>query len=291
LSVRVLVAALVVQLVLGAALVLVAVNGFPTFGTASPAGSFDGARAFADTRAIVGFGPRPTGSPAARRLAGWLRARLPHGRTERVEGGLRNVVGSLPGRRPAILLAAHYDTKDLPGFVGANDGAAGSAVVLGVARELAHGARPPSARELRFVLFDGEESPRGTPDTPRAFARRGLRGSRAYALRHGDELGSAIVVDFVGQPGARWRREAGSDPALWRRLRAAADRARVGDRFPGGTAPAVVDDHTPFRARGIPAVDLIDFRYPCFHRRCDTLARIDQTSLDSVGEALVELLR
>jgi glutaminyl-peptide cyclotransferase len=291
LSVRVLVAALVVQLVLGTALVLVAVNGFPTFGTAPAASAFDGAEAFADTRTIIGFGPRPAGSPAARRLAGWLRERLPQGRIERARGGLRNVVASLPGRRPATLLAAHYDTKDLPAFVGANDGAAGSAVVLEVARVLAEAERPRGAPELRFVLFDGEESPRGVSDAARAFARRGLRGSKAYALRHGHELGSAIVVDFVGQTAARWRREAGSDPALWRRLRAAAERAGVGDRFPSGTAPAVLDDHTPLRARGIPAVDVIDFRYACFHRRCDTLTRIDETSLDAVGEALVELLR
>jgi glutaminyl-peptide cyclotransferase len=291
LSVRVLVAVLVVQLVLGTALVVVAVNGFPTFGTAPAASAFDSGEAFADTRTIVGFGPRPAGSPAARRLAGWLRERVPQGRVEQVGGGLRNVVGMLPGRRPATLLAAHYDTKDLPGFVGANDGAAGSAVVLEVARVLGEEPRPRGARELRFALFDGEESPRGTPDTSRAFARGGLRGSKAYALRHAGELGSVIVVDFVGQRGARWRREAGSDPALWRRVRAAADRAGVGDRFPGGTAPAVLDDHTPFRRRGIHAADVIDFRYSCFHRRCDTLSRIDETSLDAVGEALVELLR
>jgi hypothetical protein len=290
-SVRVLVAALVLQLVLGTALVIVAVNGFPTFGSAPRAEAFDGAEAFADARTIVGFGPRPAGSPAARRLAGWLRERLPLGAIERVPGGLRNVVGTLPGRRPAVLLAAHYDTKDLPGFVGANDGAAGTAVVLGVARALMDGERPAGAREVRFALFDGEESPRGTPDTSEDFARRGLRGSKAYALRHGDGLGSAVVVDFVGQRGARWRREAGSDPGLWRRLRAAADRAGVGDRFPGGTAPTVLDDHTPFRRRGVPAVDLIDFGYPCFHRRCDTMARIDEGSLDAAGEALVELVR
>ena len=77
-------------------------------------------------------------------------------------GGLRNVVGFVPGRDPSrtVVVGAHYDTKDLPGFVGANDGAGGTALVV----ELARTVKP---RELRpsvvFILFDGEESPRTQP--------------------------------------------------------------------------------------------------------------------------------
>ena len=44
--------------------------------------------------------------------------------------GLRNVIGTVRGREPGyIVVGAHYDTKDIPGFVGANDGASGTAVV------------------------------------------------------------------------------------------------------------------------------------------------------------------
>ena len=60
------------------------------------------------------------------------------------------------------MLAAHYDTKDLPGFVGANDGAGGTAAVLEIARVLRRAKRPASAPPIRFVLFDGEESPDDT---------------------------------------------------------------------------------------------------------------------------------
>jgi glutaminyl-peptide cyclotransferase len=294
LSVRVLVAALVLQLVLGGALVLVAVNGFPTFGGSpgrASGGAFDGARAYADVRRIVAFGHRPAGSAASRRLALWLRARLPDGRLEPIGGGLANVVGRLPGRRPAILVGAHYDLKDVPNFDGANDGGAGAAVVLELAHVLRATRRGRDAPELRFVLFDGEESPRGTPDTAEAFARAGLRGSTAYARRHAGELRSATVVDLVGQRGARWPRERNSDPVLWHRLRAAAKRAGVDDRFPDVDAPPVLDDHIPFRRDGVPAIDLIDFRFACLHRACDDLAGIAEDSLDASGEALVELLR
>src|SRR5438128_2658922 len=91
---------------------------------------FDGTRAFALLREQVQkYGWRPAGSASLRRLATRLRALLPSGRLEPLPGqpGLRNVVGSLPGRGPAILVGAHYDVEAAPeGFVGANDGAAGT---------------------------------------------------------------------------------------------------------------------------------------------------------------------
>ena len=84
----------------------------------------------------VRLGPRPAGSPASRKLATQLKAELPRGSFQAVPGGLRNVVGFVPGRDPSrtVVVGAHYDTKDLPGFVGANDGAGGTALVVELAR-------------------------------------------------------------------------------------------------------------------------------------------------------------
>src|SRR5690606_18481620 len=109
--------------------------------------------------------------------------------------------------------------------------------------------------------------------------------------RHGGDVGETIVVDFVGQRNLRLPREGGSHPGLWEDLRAAAGRVGVGAVFPDRTVGQIYDDHTPFTRAGIPAVDLIDFAYPCFHRACDTLDKVHRASLDAVGEALVELLR
>ena len=102
----------------------------------SGASPFDARRAFADLRFQVALGPRRAGSPANRRLGDWLRTRLPGGRFEAVPGGLRNVVYTLPGTRPALVIGAHYDTDDIPGFVGANDGASGTATLLELLRDL-----------------------------------------------------------------------------------------------------------------------------------------------------------
>jgi hypothetical protein len=248
---------------------------------------FDAEAAFRLVERQVELGPRPAGSAASRKLAAQLRRDLPSGRYQPVPGGLRNVIGEVPGRDPGrvIVVGAHYDTKDLPGFVGANDGASGTAVVVELARTLEERELEPT---VVFALFDGEESPRGTPDED--FAAEGLRGSKvaAESLAHAEAM---INVDFVGDERLSLPREANSDPTLWERLRAAAERVGYGEVYPPETTGAIIDDHVPFQQRGVPAIDLIDFDFPCFHRPCDDLSAVAPESLDAAGEPLVELLR
>jgi hypothetical protein len=248
---------------------------------------FDEAAAFDVLERQVKLGPRPAGSEASRRLGAWLREQVPNGRFQPVPAGLRNVIGEVPGREPEryMVVGGHYDTKDIPGFVGANDGASGTAVVLELARTL----RP---RELGptvvFAFFDGEEAPAGTPDD--AFAEEGLRGSRAAAEAF-SEAEAMINVDFVGERGLSLPREENSDPELWEELRAAAERVGYGEVYPLETREGVLDDHIPFRDAGVPAIDLIDFDFGCFHLPCDDLSAVSAASLDATGEPLLELLR
>ena len=274
----------------GAGLAVATVSGGEDTAAPARADRFDGARAWADLRRQVALGPRPAGSARLRALARRLRDRLPHGRFESVPGHprLRNVVGHIAGTRPAVVVAAHYDTKALPGFVGANDGAGGTAAVLELARVLRHARRPAGAPELRFVLFDGEENP---DDAAQRFYAGGVRGSKAYARRHAKQIQALVLLDFIADRDLSIPREAGSDAAMWERLRAAARRAGVAGVFPDRTTGTVIDDHTPFTRRGVPAIDLIDFTYPCWHKRCDDLAHVSQRSLDRAGEAVLELLR
>jgi hypothetical protein len=251
---------------------------------------FDGRRAFAELRRQVEMGPRPAGSAASRRLAARLRRELPHGRYEEIgptHPGLRNVVGSLPGTGPPVVVAAHYDTKALPGFVGANDGAGGTAAVVELARALRHAKRPAGAPALRFVLLDGEEATNDKAD----FYLSGLRGSKAYARRHRGRVRAFVLLDFVANKALRIPREAGSDPHLWARLRRAAQRVGAGAAFPAATSGEVIDDHTPFTRQGVPGIDLIDFDFPCWHKPCDDLGAVSAHSLDLSGEAVLELLR
>ncbi len=250
-----------------------------------PPERFDARAAMELVEQQIALGPRPAGSDASRTLAERLRRELPQGGYQEVPGGLRNVVGSVEGSDPerVVVVGAHYDTKDDPGFVGANDGASGTAVVVELARRL-------EPRDLRptvvFALFDGEESPRGSE----SFAKDGMRGSKVAAKVY-EDAEAMILLGFVGDRDLSIPREGNSHPGLWKQLRAAAKRSGQAEHFPAAESGAVIDDHVQFTARGVPSIDLIDFTFRCFHRRCDDRTAVSERSLDAAGETVLELLR
>ena len=259
-------------------------NGRPASPTAeATVNRFDGPAAFRLLRRQVELGPRPAGSPESRRLARLLRRVVPRGRFQEVPGGLRNVIGTVRGREPGyVVVGAHYDTKDITGFVGANDGASGTAVVAQLARSI---RRP--RHTIQFIFFDGEESPRGISDS--AFERYGLRGSKVAAPAFSDAR-AMVLLDFVGDKNLAIRREQYSNAGLWKRLRTAAGRVGALGVFPSSRQGAVLDDHIPFIRQGVPSINLIDFDFPCWHRRCDDMSAVSERSVDAVGETVYELL-
>jgi glutaminyl-peptide cyclotransferase len=210
-----------------------------------------------------------------------------------VQRPYRNVIGRVPGREEGtVVVGAHHDTKDLPGFVGANDGASGVAVVLELARELPSRLDGPA---IDLVLFDAEEPPRGVD-----FEQGGTRGSRQfvrYARERGrqssppmDSIRAMVLFDLVGDCDLELPREANSDADLYQSFAEAAA-AETGSTAPfGGESGGVLDDHVPFLEAGVPAVDLIDFDYgpgpspgAWFHTRQDDLKHVCARSLGAVG--------
>ncbi len=198
------------------------------------------------------------------------------------------------------MVGAHHDTKSgIPGFVGANDGASGVAVVLELARSLPSKLDGPS---IQIALFDAEEA-RGN----RPFEEDGTRGSEQYVryARDGGRQGSPplrsirsmFLFDLVGDCDLQIPLEANSDPDLYA-LMASASEAADGDASPfEGNAGPIDDDHIPFVEAGIPAVDLIDFSYgpggspgAYWHTADDTVDKVCAESLDAVGEAAVRAL-
>ncbi len=267
--------------------------------TLSQQGRFDAVGAFRDLRAQVRIGPRPTGSAASRREVRLIARRLQEAgvRDVRVQRPFRNVVAHIPGRVGAtVVVGAHHDTKDIPGFVGANDGASGVAVLLELARDLPRRLEGPS---LDLVFFDAEESS-GPGNGGTAFAHSGDRGSEQfvrYARRGGtdgspplDEIRAMVLFDMVGDCNLDIAHEGNSDPGLYRLFADAAEKQTGSPApFEGTTAP-VIDDHSPFAEVGIPAVDLIDFDYgpgpapgAFWHTRRDTLRHVCAHSLGAVG--------
>ena len=253
------------------------------------AARFDAARAFADLRAQVSIGPRVSGTAGDGREVALIVRRLRDAgiRDIRVQRPFHNVVASLPGSEPGtIVVGAHHDTRGgVPGFVGANDGASGVAVLLELARSL---PRPLPGPSVTLAFFDAEEARPG-----RSFETDGARGSRQFVVlaaegRQGaPRLGSIramYLLDMVGDCDLQVPREQLSDPRLYARL--------SGPAF-GGEAPPVLDDQQPFREAGVPAVDVIDFHYgpgrppgAWWHTREDDLAHVCPGSLDEAGRAV-----
>ncbi len=234
----------------------------------------------------VKLGPRPAGSEKSKQLAAYIEKRLPNAHIEKLPGGLQNVVGKIPGKGKPIVLAAHYDTKDIPDFVGANDGAGGTAQMLEIARVLEKIKRSKNASPIWFVAFDGEEA---TDDAD--FYGTGLRGSKPFAKKYAKKIKELVLLDFVANKQLASPYEASSNAEMWADLREAAERVGSDSAFPDTQQGVVEDDHTPFIKRGVPAIDLIDFNFPCWHKPCDDLTAVSKSSLDKSGEAVFEFLR
>ncbi len=186
-----------------------------------------------------------------------------------------NVLADLRGReRPeeVVLIGAHLDSWDLG--TGAIDDGAGVAAVMEAVRVLrAVGERP--RRTVRAVLFTNEEN--------------GLRGGRAYAETHRDELrlhAAAIESDSGGARPLGFGLTAG--PGGLRALRPiAVSLAGLGaGRVEAGGGGA---DIGPLRSAGVPLLSLQQdtARYFDYHHTAaDTLDKVVPRELDANAAAL-----
>jgi len=284
---------------------LVAIHHAARTNLGRTAEGFDGARAFKGLEQFVVLGPRPPGSEAIERAREYIGAQLTGAGAEVQRdrfiastpvGPIRmvNIVGVLCGTSSnVVIVAGHYDTARLKGmtFVGANDGGSSAAELLELARVL---SRRSHVLTYWLVFFDGEEA------IDHWSASDSLYGSRHFveALRGSGklrEVQAVILLDMVGGHDPQFRPEANSTPWLRDVVFTSADRLDYRNAFPSGGALPVDDDHQPFLAAGVPAVDMIDFApfLRGYHHtaedtidRCspDTLAMIGRVVLATLGE-------
>ena len=285
--------------------------------TPAPTRAFDAEAAFAAAERQVAFGPRIPGTEGHAAMAGWLdsvlRARADSVVLQRwthvTQRGdtlqLVNLFASFnPSATERLLFLAHWDTRprsDGPAAAptdsatpvpGANDGASGVAVLLGVANALQ--TTPPTIGvDLLFV--DGEDYgdffTEGRPDV--------LIGSRYYAA---NQLAPAplyaVLFDMVGDRDLRISREGNSVigapevvDLVWK-VAAEAGHASVFVPYEGTT---VTDDHIELQQVGIRAIDVIDFSYgpgnAWWHSPEDTLDKISAESLGIVGDVALRLVQ
>ncbi|HEU4800087.1 MAG TPA: M28 family peptidase [Gemmatimonadales bacterium] len=276
--------------------------------------SFDGDRALRYAGTQVAFGPRVPGQPGHEAMAAWLdsllrakadtvhRQRWTHVTGEGDSLPLVNFLAQFnPSATRRILLLAHWDTRpmsdaaapelqDVP-VPGANDGASGVAVLLGVADAL--DSIPPSIGvDLLFV--DGEDfgdfSARPQVDV--------MIGSRYYAA---NQLTPpplfAVLFDMVGDRDLRIQREGNSligasevVDLVWN----AAANAGYSSVFVGHEGMSLTDDHVELQKGGIRAIDVVDFSYgpgnTWWHTPEDTMDKISAASLGIVGTVALEVI-
>lgn len=280
------------------ALVAVLVCGVSTAGCslrATRAGAFDAARAYGDVKAQVDLGPRVPGSEASRKARAYITAELQRaGWTVAADRWtyqgveLENLVARR-GQGPVVLLGAHYDSRaraDRDGVEpsapvpGADDGASGVAVLLELARTL-----DPAKlhNEVRLAFFDAEDQGelQGWPWSV---------GARRVAEGLDTQPEFVVVVDMVGDAQQELYWERSSTPWLNEQIWSLAGELGYSDHFVPEQKYSIIDDHTPFLERGIPAVDIIDFDYPYWHTGADTTDKVSPASLGRVGQVLERLL-
>jgi glutaminyl-peptide cyclotransferase len=267
-------------------------------GQSTPA-RFDGDRAFAHLKALVAIGPRPAGSPGAAKTRDYIKQQLSslgltvdeqrfEARTPIGPMAMVNLRAQLPGGKggPRVIIAGHYDTKLFRDatFVGANDGGSSTAFLIELARVL---VRTSAASPIELVFFDGEEAVVEWQGDDNTYGSRYYveAARRAGTLGH---IGALVLVDMIAERNPRFLREAQSTPWLtdiiWTRAKALGRREFVDQSL------AVSDDHLPFLAAGIPAVDIIDFEYAAWHTPADTLDKVSGESLQVVGDVLLAAL-
>ncbi len=276
---------------------------------------FDGERAFAEVVALVEISPRDAGTAGGWKAADHILERLESfgveakidtfvDQTPEGEKTMRNVIGQIPGKSGRwIILGSHFDT--MPGidnFQGANDSGSSTGVLLELARQLSLQYGPGKNQlELEvgilFAFFDGEEGIAGFGPND------GLHGSRRLATQlvltgRKESIKAMILLDMVGDKDLHFIIPVNSSPGLVKEVLNAAHATGHRKRFSLSPDMAIIDDHVPFLEIGIPAIDLIDFRFGSepglndyWHTEADSLENISAESLEIIGEITIQLLK
>jgi hypothetical protein len=211
---------------------------------------------------------------------------------------MANLIVSWNADRPRrVILCSHYDTRPIADqepdrrkwhdpFLSANDGGSGVALLM----ELAHCVKDlKTAVGVDFVFFDGEEY----IFDPAAGGDQYFFGSEHFAQAYKESRSSprylaAVLLDMIGGKNARFPVEQASwfkAGRLVQELWQIASDARC-PAFQNVLGPEVRDDHLALNQAGIPAVDIIDFDYPHWHRLTDLPENCSGDSLKQVARVL-----
>jgi Zn-dependent M28 family amino/carboxypeptidase len=293
-------------------LAVLALAAVPACREAAPTGPpFDATSSFKYIETQVGFGPRIPGTEAHRREAAWLDSLLrlradtviaqswTHVTAKGDSLPLTNFIARFkPAAAKRILFLAHWDsrptadsqistdsTKPVPG---ANDGGSGVATLLGVADVL---KRAPPVIGVDLLFVDGEDYGDFTK-TPKDV----LIGSRYYAAHQvpGAQPLYAVLFDLVADKDLQIFQEGNSlvgAPEVVELVWNTAKDLGYAGTFVATPKHTLIDDHLELQKAGIRAIDVVDFDYPSWHTKDDTIDKVSAASLKIVGDVAVGLIR
>ncbi|MGH9516272.1 MAG: M28 family peptidase [Terriglobales bacterium] len=267
--------------------------------------TFNATRAMQYIKEIVALGPRPIGSENHKKVEKYILAHLKGDDVEQdsfdihpTEGTfpVRNIIAKFPGTRDGIIvIASHYDTNwplRNTSYIGANDGASSSALLLEIANQLR--GKKLEGYSVWLVWDDAEESMKMPWDDPESL----------YGVRHLVDKWQAdgtlkkikafLLEDMIGDADLNIEHDANSTPWLEDLIFKAATQRGYQSHFFARTM-GVTDDHIPFVQHGVPCADLIDFDYgynDVFHHTTDdTVEKLSPKSLEIVGTVTLETVR
>lgn len=281
---------------------------------------FDSERALKYLRQLCDLGPRVSGSEGMRKQQALIEKHFKdlgatvrrqefkaRQRSRTSDTPMVNLIITWhPDATRRVLLCSHYDTRPIADqepnranwnkpFLSANDGTSGVAFLM----ELGHHMKDLRwAVGVDFVFFDGEEyvfetNPFGGGDKyfigsdyfADDYAR--TRATRKYRYE------AAVLFDLFAAAGARLRVEqyswAGAPHLVEQIWGVAKTLGAKSFRFEPGYE--VQDDHLALLRVGIPAVDIIDFDYPHWHKLTDTPDKVSGEQMREVSDVITTWLQ
>ena len=298
----------------GVALVALLVQGLGAAGPTTLHDAYSAQAAYGYTAKVAGFGERWPGSPGHQKTQDLVKQVLTKNgarietddftaTTPRGPIAVHNIIGKFnvnsDPKQGIFILAGHYDTLFKPGFIGANDGASSTGILLAFADALKD---QKTKMQIWLVWTDLEEA------LESFLGDDGLYGSRHLAQKlaangTAPRIKGFFLLDMIGDKDLGVARETTSKAWLQDYIAQAAKQLGYSQYFFQYEA-SIIDDHAPFLRAGVPAVDVVDARFgrmgpnldgmgEFHHANTDTMDKVSQRSLEIVGRTIlkaVELL-
>jgi glutaminyl-peptide cyclotransferase len=267
-----------------------------------PSERINAARTMKYIRDIVAFGRRAPGSVGMKKQQAYIRQQLKGDRLEEdtftadTPAGkfqLTNVIAKYPGTTDqVIVIASHYDTNySLKDYVGANDGASSTAMLLELANHLR--GQKLTGPSVWLVWFDGEEAFKEWSDTDSLYGSRHL-AAKWKADGTAKRIKAFILLDMIGDSELNIDWDENSTPWLRDMMLQSATKLTTRSHF-FERQTVIDDDHVPFLKIGVPVLDIIDLNYGydnVFHHTSeDTIEKLSPKSLQIVGDVVLDMLR